>query len=143
MTCLPSLPETATRLEVFRAYPDLDHLVLAPTRGRHAHIDQAGGVTLRWPHHTPLLADVPARPAPGLDTGGNRGPASCQAAHRGRVLARYGPPAPAEALSPLPLGVLFYWAERAWVHAHGQVPAGKPGWPRRADGATRLCCVPA
>jgi hypothetical protein len=33
MTYLPSLPETATLLDVFRAYPDLDHLVLAPTRG--------------------------------------------------------------------------------------------------------------
>ena len=33
MTHLPSLPKSATLLDVFRAYPDLDHLVLAPTPG--------------------------------------------------------------------------------------------------------------
>jgi hypothetical protein len=38
---------------------DLDHLVQVPAPGWHAQVDEAGGVTLRWPRHTPLLDGAP------------------------------------------------------------------------------------
>lgn len=43
-----------------RLTTDLDHLALALTPGWRAHLGQTGGMTLRWPHHAPLLADVPS-----------------------------------------------------------------------------------
>jgi hypothetical protein len=48
-----------------RLTTDLDHLSLAPTSGWRAHLDEAGGLTLRWPHHTALLVDVALDPPDG------------------------------------------------------------------------------
>ena len=93
MMYLPSVPESATLLDVLRAYPDLDHLVLAPIRGWRAHIDQAGGVTLRWPHHAPMLADLPLDLPEGCAAAVRAAPRSrgSRAANGSRPLSRCAP----------------------------------------------------